>query len=185
MLTINDLKVGTKVIINDQPMVVIFSQHSKLGRGGGIQRTKLRSLLNGTVIEKTFAGQEKLQEAELETKNMQFLYKDSNGYYFMDPANFDQIVLNYEQLGKLSDFLKEGEKVDIVYFNEKPININLPIKIVLEVDYTEPGFRGNTATNVYKPAKLETGAQVMVPLFIKPNDKIVVDTRTGEYVERA
>jgi elongation factor P len=185
MFTINDLKVGTKITVNNQPMEVIFSQHSKLGRGGGIQRTKLRNLLNGTIIEKAFLGQEKIQEAELETKKMQFLYKDSDNYYFMDPTNFEQFALTYEQLGELSDFLKEGEEIDIVYFEGKPINVNLPIKIVLTVDYTEPGFKGNSATNVYKPAKLETGARVMVPLFIKPNDKIVIDTRTGEYVERA
>jgi len=184
MLTINDLKIGTKVNFNGEPYVVVFSQHSKLGRGGGMMRTKLRNLITGTILEKTFAGAEKLEEAELETKKAQFLYKDHEQYYFMDSATFEQFALPKKQLGHLADFLKEGAEVDIIYFNEKPININLPIKITLEVTYTEPGFRGNTATNVLKPATLETGAQIQVPIFIKEGDKIVVDTRTGEYVER-
>ena len=185
MLNINDLKVGIKIIFNNQPMVVVFAQHSKLGRGGGIMRTKLRNLIDGTIIEKTFAGAEKLEEAELETKKAQYLYKDNDQYYFMDSKTFEQFSLFNKQLGKLTDFLKEGGQVDILYFEARPININLPIKMVFEVTYTEPGFRGNTATNVLKPATLETGAQVQVPLFIKTGDKIVIDTRTGEYVSRA
>ncbi len=184
MLSINDLKIGSKIIFNDQPMVVVFSQHSKLGRGGGIMRTKLRNLISGTIIEKSFAGAEKLEEAELETKKAQYLYHDTNGYYFMDSATFEQFSLAKNQLDKTADFLKEGGEVDIVYFDDKPININLPIKMTFEVTYTEPGFRGNTATNVLKPATLETGTQIQVPLFIKTGDKIVIDTRTGEYVER-
>ena len=185
MLTINDLKIGTKITYNDAPYVVIFSQHSKLGRGGGIMRTRLRHLIDGTIIEKTFAGAEKLEEAELETKKAQYLYKDDTGYHFMDSGTFEQFSLAKNQLGKTADFLKESGEVDILYFDDKPINLNLPIKIVLEVTYTEPGFRGNTTSNVLKPATLETGAQINVPIFIKIGDKIVLDTRTGEYVERA
>ena len=185
MLSINDLKIGSKIIFNDQPIVVIFAQHSKLGRGGGIMRTKLRNLINGTTIEKTFAGAEKLEEAELETKKAQYLYHDEAGYYFMDPTSFEQFSLAKNQLGDIARFLKEGGVVDIIYFDSKPININLPIKMTFGVTYTEPGFRGNTATNVLKPATLETGAQIQVPLFIKPGVKIVIDTRTGEYISRA
>lgn len=185
MLTINDLKVGTKVNFNGEPFVVIFSEHSKLGRGGGIQRTKMRNLISGGIIEKTFAGAEKLEEADLETKKAQYLYKDNDQYYFMDSANFEQFSLAKNQLGKTAEFLKESGDVDILYFDEKPINVNLPIKITLEVTYTEPGFRGNTTSNVLKPATLETGGQINVPIFIKTGDKIVLDTRTGQYVERA
>lgn len=185
MLTINDLKVGTKVNYSGAPYVVIFSEHSKLGRGGGIQRTKMRNLINGAIIEKTFAGAEKLEEAELETKKAQYLYHGNEQYHFMDSANFEQFSLAKNQLGKTAEFLKEGGEVDILYFNDQPININLPIKLTLEVTYTEPGFRGNTTSNVLKPATLETGAQINVPIFIKIGDKIVIDTRTGEYVERA
>ena len=185
MLTINDLKIGTKITYNNEPYMVIFAQHSKLGRGGAILRTKLRNLINGTIIEKTFAGAEKLEEAELETKKAQYLYNDTINYHFMDSANFEQFGLSKNQLQEAIKFLKEGSKIDIIYFQEKPINVGLPIKITFEVTYTEPGFKGNTASAVTKPATLETGAQVQVPLFIKPGDKIVIDTRSGEYVERA
>lgn len=185
MLSINDLKIGTKIIFNHAPFQVILAQHSKLGRGGGILRAKMKNLTNGTVIEKTFAGQEKVEEAHLETRASQFLYHDENEYFFMDSDSFEQFTLNKSQLGSLANFLKEGENVGILYFQENPINIQLPIKINLKVTYTEPGFKGNTASTVTKPATLETGAQVKVPLFIKENDEIVVDTRTGEYVERA
>lgn len=184
MLSINDLKVGTKINFEGAPYVVISSQHSKLGRGGGIQRTKLRNLISGTILEKTFAGAEKLEEAELETKKAQYLYHDEAGYNFMDSATFEQFSLTKNQLGQVANFLKEGGEVDIIYFDNQPININLPIKMTFEVTYTEPGFKGNTASTVNKPATIETGAQVNVPLFIKDGDKIVIDTRTGQYVSR-
>jgi len=185
MLNINDLKINTKIIYNHQPFVVISATHSKLGRGGGIMRTKLRSLIDGAVLDKTFAGQEKIEEAELETRKAQFLYRQGENFHFMDAQAFDQFTLSQNQLGRLGDFLKEQTEVDILYFEEKPINLNLPIKIILEIIYTEPGFRGNTAANVFKPATLATGAKIQVPLFIKTGDKVVVDTRTGEYVNRA
>ena len=184
MLTINDLKIGTKITYNGEPYVVIFAQHSKLGRGGGIMRTKLRNLISGTIIEKTFAGAEKLEEAELETKKAQYLYNDTINYLFMDSTNFEQFSLSKNQLQETANFLKEGGEVDILYFQDKAINVNLPIKMTFEVTYTEPGFRGNTASTVTKPATIETGAQTNVPLFIKTGDKIVLDTRTGQYVER-
>ena len=185
MLSINDLKLGSKVIFQNQPHQVIFAQHSKLGRGGGILRTKLKNLISGATIEKTFAGRETIAPAELESQKAQFLYHDDQEYYFMNSATFEQFSLDKNQIGDLARFLKEEAKVDILYFYDKPINVNLPIKITLEVSYAEPGFRGNTASTVTKPATLETGAQINVPLFIKVGDKIVVDTRTGEYVERA
>ena len=184
MLSINDLKIGTKIIFNGEPMQVISAQHSKLGRGGGILRTRLKNLRDGTIIEYTFAGAEKIQSAELETKKAQFLYHDNDTFHFMDSGTFEQFILTKNQIGNLSRFLKDGEPVDILYFNDEPINIQLPIKIKLQVTYTEPGFKGNTASTVTKPATLETGAQINVPLFIKENDIIVLDTRTGQYVER-
>ena len=185
MLTINDLKIGTKITFNNEPYVVIFAQHSKQGRAGGIMRTKIKSLITGAIIEKTFAGAEKLQAAELETQKAQYLYSSSEGYHFMNSKDFEQFSLSQKQLSDTTKFLKEGGEVDIIYFQGNPININLPIKMDFEVTYTEPGFKGNTASTVTKPATLETGAQINVPLFIKTGDKIVLDTRTGEYVERA
>ena len=198
MLNINDLKIGTKIIFNGEPFEVRFSQHSKLGRGGGILRAKIKNLRDGGIIEHTFAGKEKIEEAELETKKAQFLYRDppagGDNFHFMDSATFEQFSLSHSQIGDVARFLKDGENVDILYFsaqgrsasggNDEPINVQLPIKIKLEVTYTEPGFKGNTASTVTKPATLETGAQINVPLFIKEGDVIVLDTRTGEYVAR-
>ena len=185
MLSINDLKLGTKIIFNNQPHQVIYTEHSKLGRGGSILRTKIKNLVSDTVIDKTFAGNEKIEEAELETKKAQFLYKADNQYFFMDSATFEQFELTDNQIGNSGKFLKENTDVDILYFDDEPINIQLPIKITLSVTYTEPGYKGNTSSATTKPATLETGAQINVPLFVKDGDKIIVDTRTGEYVERA
>ena len=184
MFSINDLKIGSKIIFNGEPYEVRFAQHSKLGRGGGILRAKIKNLRDGSTIEHTFAGAEKIEPAELETKKAQFLYKSGDQFFFMDSETFEQFELSEKQIGDIARFLKDGEPVDIIYFNDEPINIQLPIKIKLKVIYTEPGFKGNTASTVTKPATLETGAQVQVPLFIKENDTIVLDTRTGEYVER-
>lgn len=185
MLSINDLKIGTKIIFNNAPFQIIFAQHSKLGRGGGILRAKMKNLIDGSVVEKTFAGAEKIAPAQLETRQNQFLYRENDQYFFMDSDTFEQFSLTEKQLGSLGKFLKEGEKIDILYFENEPINLQLPIKIKLKITYTEPGFRGNTASTVTKPATLETGAQINVPLFIKENDEIIIDTRTGQYVERA
>jgi len=184
MLTINDLKIGTKILFNGAPYVVTFSQHSKLGRGGGILRSKIKNLIDGSTIDHTFSGAEKIEPAELETKKAQFLYGDGENFNFMDSSSFEQFTLTKKQIGSLAQFLKENSDVDLLYFNDEPINIQLPIKMSFKVTYTEPGFKGNTASTVTKPATLETGAQVNVPLFIKENDNVVLDTRTGEYVER-
>ena len=185
MLNINDLKVGTKFIYNDAPQVVVYSEHSKQGRAGAVLRCKFKNLITGGTIEHTFAGAEKVDEANLENRKAQFLYRDGNQFFFMDPVSFEQFELPKHQIADLANFLKDGEEVDILYFEGNPINIQLPIKMKFKITYTEPGFKGNTATNVLKPATIETGAEVKVPIFCKEGDEIVVDTRTGEYVERA
>lgn len=185
MLNISDLKIGTKFLFNGAPYVVTYSEHSKQGRAGAVLRCKMKNLLTGGSMEHTFAGAEKVEEASLETKKAQFLYKDETNFYFMDPITFEQFELNKNQVGDSTNFLKDGEEVELLYFDGDPINIQLPIKMNFRVTYTEPGFKGNTATNVLKPATIETGAEVKVPIFIKEGDVIVVDTRSGEYVERA
>ncbi|MDO8686829.1 MAG: elongation factor P [Candidatus Berkelbacteria bacterium] len=184
MLNINDLKIGTRIIFNGAPYVVTFSQHSKSGRSGAVLRSKIKNLIDGSTVDHTFAGAEKIEPAELETKKAQFLYKDNENFFFMDSKTFEQFSLSKKQIGDLAKFLKENSNVDLLYFNDAPINIQLPIKMSFKVTYTEPGFKGNTASTVTKPATIETGAEVNVPLFIKENDNIVLDTRTGEYVER-
>ncbi|AKM82139.1 TPA: elongation factor P [Candidatus Berkelbacteria bacterium] len=187
MLTISDLKIGTKIIFNDEPHQVIFAQHSKQGRAGAVLRSKLKNLLNGATVDHTFAGAEKIEEAELQLKKAQYLYKAEEPpvYFFMDPTDFEQFSLTQKQVAENGKFLKEGEEVDILYYDGEAINIQLPIKIKMKITYTEPGFKGNSASTVQKPATLETGAQVNVPLFIKENDEVIVDTRDGSYVERA
>jgi elongation factor P len=185
MLNISDLKIGTKFIFNDAPHIITYSEHSKQGRAGAVLRCKMRNLITGGTIEHTFAGAERVEEANLETKKAQFLYRDNDKFFFMDSTSFEQFELPKSQIGDLSNFLKDGEEVDLLYFDGSPINIQLPIKMIFKVTYTEPGFKGNTATNVLKPSTIETGAEVRVPIFVKEGDLIVVDTRTGEYVERA
>jgi len=185
MLTINDLKPGVKAIFNGQPHIVISAEHSKQGRAGGILRSKLKNLISGATIEHTFAGAEKLEEANLESKKAQFLYRDDEKFHFMDSENFEQFELDKNYIGNLANFLKDGEDMDILYFDGKPINIQLPIKMKFKITYTEPGFKGNTTSNVLKPATIETGAEIKVPIFIKEGDEVIIDTRTGEYVERA
>lgn len=190
MLNINDLKPGVRAIFNEQPHVVVSAEHSKQGRAGGILRSKLKNLITGAQFEHTFAGAEKLEEAELETRKAQFLYCDDpttagGNAYFMNPADFEQFEIALTKISDVKKFLKEGEEVELLYFEGNPINIQLPIKMKFRITYTEPGFKGNTTSNVLKPATIETGAEIKVPIFVKVGDEIIIDTRTGEYVERA
>ncbi len=186
MLGINDLKIGTNIEYNNEPYTVIASQHVKLGRGGAVQQTKLKNLINGNVISKNFKGNDKFQEPDLTKNKAQFLYQDSGVFYFMDETNYEQFSLSQKQVGRRAQFLKDGASVDVLYFNSQPINIEIPLKIVLEVIEAPPSVRGDTATKTgTKQVILETGAKITVPLFIKKEDKIRVNTETGEYVERA
>lgn len=184
MLYLTDLKPGVTFIYNNDPHEVINSEHSKQGRGGAIMRTKLQNLLTGALFDRTFKGNESFEEAEIEKKKTQFLYSKGSDYSFMDPVSFEQFSLNADQIGSKKNYLKDGAEIELVYFQDKPINISLPIKMNFKVTYTEPGFKGNTQSATTKPATLETNATVQVPLFVKIGDIIKVDTRTGEYVER-
>ena len=184
MLTINDLNPGTAVVYNGQPHIVTWREHAMMGRGGGFVRTKLKNLVNGAIIENTFKGNDKLQEADITRSQAQFLYFEGQNPVFMDNASFDQFTLPRNLVGDSAKFLTEGMNVDVLHYQGKPMDISLPIKVELKVTYTEPGFKGNTASATTKPATLETGAEVQVPLFINQDDIIRVDTRNGEYVER-
>ncbi|MDH4358335.1 MAG: elongation factor P [Candidatus Berkelbacteria bacterium] len=185
MLNISDLQTGTFIIYNGQPHQVIYKEHSKLGRGGAILRTKLKNLISGAIYDTTFKGNERLEEANITRSKAQFTYKDSNGFNFMNMVNFEQFSLSQNQVGPSGGFLKEGMDVDVLNWNGKAININPPIKVELEIAETEPAIRGNTAQgSVTKPAMLETGAKIQVPIFIKPGDIVRVNTETGMYVER-
>lgn len=185
MLTISDLKPGVFFEINKTAYQVISSEHFKMGRGGAILRTKCKNLLTGAIIDRTFKGGEQFKEANVAMQKGQFLYFDQNIASFMESATYNQHELEIDKLAHEKAFLKEGLEIDLVLFNNKVIGINLPPKVELEVTYAEPGLRGDTQGSATKLVTLETGYKLQVPLFIKTGDKVIVDTRDGNYEARA
>lgn len=184
MLGITDLKTGVAIIYEGAPHIVLSYQHSKLGRGGAILRTKLRNLISNAIFETTFKGGDKFEEASLTRHICTFLYKEDKLYYFMNSENFEQFSLSEEELSDKRNFLKEGSEVQILFYDNQPVSIDLPIKMEFEVIHTEPGIKGDTAQGGSKPATIETGAKITVPLFVKIGDLIRVNTVEGTYVER-
>jgi len=183
MITTNDLKNGMAINYEDSLFEVTYFQHVKPGKGGAFVRTKLKNLNTGANIEKTFRAGEKIEQAILETKKMQFLYKDEH-YNFMDSESFEQIIVSEESIGDRKKFLLENLEVTIVFYKGAPISIELPVSIESKVIKAEPGVKGDTVSNTFKPAEIETGAKIQVPLFINEGDIIRIDTRTGEYTTR-
>lgn len=181
MIGITGIKKGSKIIYQSEPYEVIYEQHSKTGRAGAVLRTKLKNLKNGAIINKTFQGSDKVEELEIDNRKAQFLYSKGNISYFMDSSNYEQFELGQEVIGELSDFLKEGAEVDVFYFENKPVNLNLPVKLAFKVIESPPGIKGNTADGGSKQVTIETGAKVNTPLFIKTGDIILVNTETREY----
>ncbi len=185
MLNLNEIKVGKVLEINLEPFIIIKADHHKMGRGGAVLKTKLKNLLNSAVLEKTFQGNDKVAEADIERKKANYMYKNENEAYFMDNTDFEQFSLPLEQLGAKQRFLKEDTDVDVLYFSSKAVSIDLPIKVKLLVTMAPPGVKGNSAGNVTKQIELETGATINAPLFVNEGDEIIVNTDTEEYVERA
>lgn len=181
----NEIKVGKVLVINNEPFVVIKTDHHKMGRGGAVLKTKLKNLISATVLEKTFQGNDKAEEANTSHKKANFMYCDEDNANFMDNDSFEQFTLSLDQIGDKKQFLKEGTDVSILYFDNNPVAIELPIKIKLKVTMSPPGVKGNSAGNVTKQVELETGALVNAPMFINEGDEIIINTDTGEYVERA
>jgi elongation factor P len=184
MIDSGELKKGLTIELEDKLYQVISYQHIKMGRGSAQVRLKLRDIRSGHTIERSFQASEKFKRARLDSRAMQYLYNDGDAYYFMDEKTFEQIPLSSEQLGDALDFLKENTSVEVSSYKGKLIGVELPITVELEVVETGPGFKGDTATAGNKPAKLETGITIQVPLFINNGDVIKVDTRTGQYLER-
>ncbi len=182
MLSLNQVKGGSKIVFRGSPHEVIEANHLKMGRGGAKLNTKLRNLLDRSIIDYTFAGEERLVEAETYHKSAQFLYAEGQTCHFMLNDTYEQVSIE-EKSGK-QGFLKDGEKVDLLFWQERVIDIVLPKKIALQVSYTEPGTKGNTVNAALKPATLETGTVVKVPLFIKTGDVVEISTETGEYSGR-
>ena len=184
MISAGDFRNGITIELDNSVYQIIEFQHVKPGKGAAFVRTKLKDIKNGGVVEKTFRPTEKCPQARIDRKEMQYLYKDGDLYYFMDTENYEQTMLNEEEVGNAMLFVKENEMVKICSHNGDVFSIEPPINVELEIVDTEPGFKGNTATGATKPATVETGAVVYVPLFVEQNDKIKIDTRTGEYLSR-
>ena len=185
MMNLTEIKTGRRLLWNGEPYVVVEYQHSFLGRGGAVMRTKLKNLLSGAIIDYTFQDKDKIEEAEVAKSKAQYLYHEGDGYSFMDMGNYDQFTLLKETLGNATDFLVEGTEITILNWNDRPINVELPIKVTLAVTDAPPGLRGDTASGGDKVVSLETGLQVTTPLFIKTGDKVIVNTEKGTYVSRA
>ncbi|HHW66732.1 MAG: elongation factor [Epulopiscium sp.] len=184
MISAGDFRNGVTIEYEGEIYVVIEFQHVKPGKGAAFVRTKLKNLKSGGVVEKTFRPTEKVPKAHIERKDMQYLYNDGELYHFMDVETYDQIALNEDQLGDSLKFVKENDMVKILSHKGIVFGIEPPLFVELEVTSTEPGFKGDTATGATKPAIVETGATVNVPLFVEIGDKIKIDTRTGEYLSR-
>ncbi len=176
-----DLKKGVVCQIDGKPYRVIEYAQKVMGRGGSIVNVKLKNLIDGSVIPKTFKGQDKIERAEVSNKTVQYLYNDSETFYFMDPESFEQFELGMDIVDSASKYLKEGDTLNLQFFGEKVINVELPKNVYLEVTYAEDVVKGDTTSSVLKDATLETGTVVKVPAFIKTGDLISVDTTTGEY----
>lgn len=179
-----DLKTGRIYQENGQPLLVLKYEHVKVSRGGASVRIKAKNLRTGQVLDKGYNATAKVEDADVQTKNAQYLYCDGS-YVFMDTENFDQFSISEDILGDSTKFLLEGEKVVVQYFDGNPISAVLPPSVAFEISYTEPGFKGNTVTNTLKEAVLSNGTKVKVPTFIKIGDKVKIDTRTGDYISKA
>lgn len=184
MYSTSDFKKGLKIELDGKPFAIVEFLHVKPGKGGAFVRTKLKNMITGRVLDQTFRSGEKVEKPDLEEKEMQYLYKDSDTYCMMDNKTYEQIFLTEEQIGENRNFLLENITVKVLFYNNQPIGIDLPTFVTLAVTESEPGVKGDTATGVTKPATLETGYTLSVPLFVNEGDKIKVDTRTGAYVER-
>ena len=183
MYDTSDIRKGLKIILDGKPFTVVEAQFVKPGKGQAFTRTRVKNLMTGAVIDRTFRSGEKLEPADVETRDMSFIYPDGADFVFMED-NGEQAVISGEVLGDSKDFLSDGLAVEVVFFKGEPIDVTLPAHVVLEVTQTDPGVRGDTASNVTKPATLSTGAVIQVPLFINENEWVKVDTRTGAYMER-
>jgi len=184
MYSTSDFRTGLKVEINGDPYIMVYFQHVKPGKGGAFVRTKLKNMISQAVIEKTFRSGEKVKQADIEEKDMSYLYQDGSNYVMMDNDTYEQTYISAATMADAVNYLKENMDVKAIIFKGKPISVELPIFVELAVAETDPGVKGDTASGGSKPATLETGAVIQVPLFINAGDVLKIDTRSGEYIER-
>lgn len=185
MLGITELKNGTKILWNDEPYEVVEYQHSKTGRAGAVLRTKLKNLMTGALVDHTFQGGDKLEEAAVSKVHVQFLYGSGDSFEFMDTTSFEQFSLDAQVLGDTVRYLVEGTEVVMLMWNAVPLTVELPAKVTLLVTEAPPGLKGDTASGGDKVVTVETGLQITTPLFVKEGDKIIINTERGTYVSRA
>lgn len=184
MYETSDIRKGLKVLMDGQPYTVIEFQFVKPGKGSAFTRTKFKNLLTGGVVEKNIRSGEKLEPANVEEREMQFLYREGDAFVFMDQSTYEQVHVNPDVIGDNADMLMDNLPCAVLFFNDRPVDVSLPNFIEVEVTSTEPGARGDTSGNVTKPARIVTGAEIAVPLFINEGNVIKIDTRTKQYVER-
>jgi elongation factor P len=184
MISSNDFKNGVTIVIEGHLWTVIEFLHVKPGKGSAFVRTRLKNVKTGSTVERTFRAGEKLERAIVDNRDMQMLYNDADGYHFMDTESYENLTLQRELIGDPADFLKDGMRVAMQFHDGIAIGVDLPAHVELKVEETDPGFKGDTATGTTKPAKLETGATVQVPLFVNPGDMIRIDTRDRRYIGR-
>ena len=184
MIDTSDFKNGLNIFIDGEPYTILWFQNHKPGKGGAVMRTKMRHLRKGSIVERTFKSGEKFDKVDVERRKKQFLYADTE-FHFMDLETYDQVSLAKDQIGDLAGYLKENLEVTAIYMEGKLVSIELPLSVELKVTSSAPGVKGDTVSGALKPATVETGIEVNVPLFIKEGDVIRVDTRTGDYLERA
>jgi elongation factor P len=185
MMSTNDLRRGNVIKLEGELFSVVEQQHVKPGKGGAFVRTKLRNVRKGTVVDRTFRAGEKVEDVRLEKRPMQYLYSDGDSVVFMDTGTYEQENIPAASIGDALKFIKVEDIVEIAMYEGEPVEIVPPLTVVLRVTYAEPGVRGDTATNVLKAVKVETGAEVKVPLFVNEGDFVKINTETGEYLERA
>jgi elongation factor P len=184
MLTLSDIKIGKIILNNGQPYLVIKTDHLKVAMRGAVLKVKAKNLITGNILDDSFHGAEKIEEANVTSKKVNFLYKDDKNAFFMDNETFEQFELPIENMGGKEIYLKDGTDVKMMYFDDKAINLELPIKMDFKVVSAPPAIKGNSVGNITKPVDLETGAKINVPIFINEGDTIKINTETGEYVER-
>lgn len=184
MLDTSDIRKNLKIVLDGAPYAVVDHQFVKPGKGQAFTRTKLKNMITGAVLERTFKSGEKLEKADMEERQMQYLYPENDQYVFMDTGNYTQINLSADVLEDTPSYLLDGMMVDVLFWGDKPIGVTPPTFVELEVMETEPGFKGDTSSNITKPATVSTGKIVQVPIFVNAGDVLKVDTRTGAYVER-
>ena len=180
----SQFKNGLRIELDGEPFAITYFQHVKPGKGGAFVRTKVKNIRNGKIIDKTFRAGEKVELADVEDKRMQYLYRDGENLILMDNQSYDQIPVPAEVVGNALNYLLENAQVDVLFWRGKPVNVDIPSFVEAQVTETEPGMKGDTASGATKPATIETGATLQVPLFINQGEKIRVDTRNGKYVER-